>query len=250
MLVSVITPVGPRWNPDWLLAGHAALVQGNATSVEHLVVCDGADPDAVAEVLPRAQVLGGLDSHGPARARNLGLSLASGDWVYSLDADDLPEPGGVDGLLAAATASPGRGWAAGPSVDVAEDGITITYTPDPALTPWSEAIPLNGFLETADATGTYPVLCSGATLLRRTLAQSLGGWDARLNRVSEDVALVAAISAVSEGGWMDQPVLRYRKHSSSLTAQAEDPGLESIARDWVRERAARAASTHLAKPVR
>jgi cellulose synthase/poly-beta-1,6-N-acetylglucosamine synthase-like glycosyltransferase len=54
----------------------------------------------------------------PGEARNAGCEATTGDWVVFLDADAVPEPGWLDGLLAGA----------GPDVDAVAGGV-VNGTP-------------------------------------------------------------------------------------------------------------------------
>lgn len=236
--VSVVTPVGPRWRPEFL-ARAAEVLRCNASVGEWLVVCDGSAPDevrAAAGTDHRVRVLGGPDNHGSAHARNLGLAAAGAEWVYALDADDVPLTSGVDALLGAAREQ-GAVWSAGLGYDVAADGETVLYRPPAELAPFTTVIPRGGFLAQADRTGVYPVLCSGATLLTTSVARAAGGWDEALRTVSEDVSLIAWVSERNEGAWCDQYVMAYRKHPASLTAGVRDEATERTAWQRVRDRA-------------
>lgn len=240
--VSVVTPVGPRWNPAYLAAAGQVLHR-NDSVVQWLVVCDGSDPAEVRAVVEnenfdeeRVNVLGWASNRGTAQARNAGLAAASAEWVYALDADDVPLPFGVDALVAAARKRD-TVWAAGLGMDVDAGGESVVYKPPPELAPFRTVIPVGGFLAQADRTGVYPVLCSGATILRTEIARAAGGWDEELRVVSEDVALVAWVSERYEGAWCDDYVLGYRKHPDSQTAGQRDPEVEAAAARRVRERA-------------
>jgi glycosyltransferase involved in cell wall biosynthesis len=236
-LVTVITPAGPRWNPDHLLAAGRSLLT-SVVSLEWLVVCDGADPQDVERTvaavgLPNFRVLGSTANRGTAAARNTALTVARGRWTYAFDADDL-SLGAINRLLSAAIAT-NTLWAAGRAYDVDETGSNIIYIPDIALSPFTTTIPVNAFLTTADATGIYPFLCSGATIIDTALARALGGWNETLRDVSEDVALIAKLSATAAGGWVDDGfVLAYRKHGASTTAQVRDKSVQNSAWDIVR----------------
>lgn len=241
--VTVITPVGPQWNANHMKAAAGSLA-GTAATFEWLIVCDGADPAEVRHAVgtsPHIRVLGSIVNHGTASARNAGLAAATGTWTYAFDADDI-SLGGIDKLLATATAA-GAVWAAGRGYDTDETGEHITYVPAPSAAPFTGTVPANGFLDVADTTGTYPFLCSGATIIRTDVARALGGWSEELRDVSEDVALIAKLSARYIGGWVDDGfVLAYRKHPASTTARPRDDLAQACAWARVRQGAAETRS--------
>jgi succinoglycan biosynthesis protein ExoO len=74
-----------------------------------LLVIDDASQDGTAEVIDRAYRKSGrlrllrLDRNcGPARARNVGIAAARGEWIALLDADDAWRPHRLERLLAKA----------------------------------------------------------------------------------------------------------------------------------------------------
>lgn len=236
--VSVITPVGPRWQPGFLTKAAEVLVRNSAVA-EWIVVCDGSDPDHVRAVLgddERVRVLGGTQNRGTPDARNIGLAASSTPWIYALDADDVPLDSGVDALLAAAVKRD-TVWAAGLGYDVDAAGEQVVYVPSPELAPFTDTIPRGGFLDQFDVTGVYPVLCSGATLISTAVAREAGGWDETLRHGSEDVSLVAWVSERHEAAWCDDYVMAYRKHRDSRTANPRDAATLRASERRVRERA-------------
>ena len=71
------------------------------------------------------------DVRGPGAARNHGLSLAQGDWILFLDADDLMEPMHLSHLLKLAESNPSCGIIAGgwKSFEDGQDGVVKEHHP-------------------------------------------------------------------------------------------------------------------------
>lgn len=108
----------PRFSiiiPAWQALEHidgsieSALDQGGP-EIEVIVV-DDASPDGTAARVarwmarePRLRLLRARENGGPARARNLGLDAARGDWVALLDSDDGFRPGRLARLASSAEA--------------------------------------------------------------------------------------------------------------------------------------------------
>lgn len=74
-----------------------------------LIIVDDCSPDDTAAVAiaaaggdPRIRLVKAAQNGGVARARNLGNSHATGDWIAVLDSDDAFEPTRLEALLAAA----------------------------------------------------------------------------------------------------------------------------------------------------
>lgn len=232
-LVTVITPVGPSWNSDFLADARDSL-KTNETPFQWILSLDGANPKEVRKVVgDEAIVIGDEQNFGVAQARNKALKLVETEYVYAFDADDYSLQG-IDKLLAVIPEHGDGVWAAGKAYDVDSDGKNIIYVPNSNLAPFSSIIPINGFVETADITGVYPFLCSGATLVSTKVVKQFGGWDEQLKDVSEDVMLFAKISATHVGAWQEDFVLAYRKHEASITAQPSDKTKQTFAHAKVR----------------
>lgn len=105
--VSVITPT--RLLPDrlgMLVELNQSLTE-NRCNVEHVIVVDGNSADNIPkELAGRATVLATKRQIGQSAARNLGLVVASGDWITSADDDDWLYPQSLDKDWEQSTLSP------------------------------------------------------------------------------------------------------------------------------------------------
>lgn len=118
-LVSVVTATWGRH--DLLLTRTTPSVQAQVyPDVEHVIVSDGPDEDLrdfLGKVKARHPVrYAELDAHDPEphygwRARNLGLTMAEGEYVTYVDDDDALRPGHCALMAAALDADPGAGFA-------------------------------------------------------------------------------------------------------------------------------------------
>lgn len=245
MLVSVITPVGPKWNLQYLQEAAESL-KSSGLPYEWILSADGTNVEELAETameisgirdessrnLIKVKVVGSEQNQGIAYARNIALQDVQGEWIYALDADDI-SLAGINKLYNVAHKEK-TVWAAGLAYDVDSIGENILYTPKHSLAPFDKTIPVNGFIDIADETGVYPFLCSGATLLDTEEVKRFGGWDEALMNTSEDVSLLARISAAHVGAWTEQKVLAYRKHESSITYDSKPLRVELAAWNHVR----------------
>jgi glycosyltransferase involved in cell wall biosynthesis len=156
---------------------------------------------------------------GMSRSRNRGASLASGEFITFLDADDvwpsskLAEQVSVMDTVPAASMTYGRGlawysWM--PRARQDDHGWTLGVTPD-SLVP-----PPTLFCMLLENKAQTPM--SGNALLRRAAFDAVGGYEDAFTGMYEDAALFAKIhlrysTYVSGRTW-----LKYRQHVDSETA--------------------------------
>jgi glycosyltransferase involved in cell wall biosynthesis len=104
--VSAIIPV---FNGERYLAQAIASVQTQGPVVAQLIVVDDGSTDqsgALASLLAPDAILVRQSNLGPGAARNAGASLARGDYLAFLDADDVWMPGKLAAQVAALDADP------------------------------------------------------------------------------------------------------------------------------------------------
>ncbi len=175
---------------------------------------------------------------GPGVARTMALSHADGEYVKTLDADDLLPPGALARDLAALEADPALGWATSRALDLLPDGSTAGFPGDPDHGPIERGAVLDHWKANDYRAQVHP-----ATLLvRRELLLALGGWMAL--PASEDTGLLLALNCVSRGWFSEEVGLLYRKWEGQVTGQAAhaDPA-EREARMAVVEARARALAS-------
>lgn len=161
---------------------------------------------------------------GRADAANVGLLVASGEFVYFLDDDDEVLPGGIAALIAALRAGRGAGLAHGRSEVVDESGKLLHYYGSPFQRDKRLACGFFAF---------------GAFVMSRELVARGARLDPNLELL-EDLEFFAQLSELTEFAYLDQPVHRY--WSSAGTSGAglganEDPrkigrALDYIQRKW------------------
>jgi glycosyltransferase involved in cell wall biosynthesis len=236
MRISLICPVYDT--PPELLraAAHSVLAAsptafGAAASegIAQLILVDDASPSAatraalaqLAESDRRVLLLRSPRNRGPASARNLGLSVAIGEWVGFLDADDLWLPGQMERLRGVAAAHPDAGWIASGHSWLNPDG---GLEPAPCLPAATGAELGPGLRRHAGPPLTRLMLGNfwihlGAMLARRALVQRIGGFTEGLV-YGEDLNLMARLSTLTPLHYLEAPGYAWRRGRPSLTSSA------------------------------
>lgn len=196
----------------------SALSQTVAPS-EVIVVDDGSEDDsaAIAESFGYPVRCARRGHAGQAAARNHGVSIASGDFIAFLDADDITVPHRIERQLAC--------FQARPELDFC-DAYTQNF--------WSPEIPVADRQMAPQERFTHgaapkPRLIM-TWLLRRRLFQQLGGFDGQ-RRFGEDTAWrdrVDDAHVVAEA--VDEILALRRLHQNNLTRRHYDQYLREIVR--------------------
>jgi hypothetical protein len=228
MRISLICPVFDT-PPELLRAAAQSVLSSPHDGIAQLILVDDASPSAatqaaltrLAESDRRVLLLRSPRNRGPASARNLGLSVAIGDWVGFLDADDLWLPGQLDRLRGVAAAHPDAGWIASAHALLNLDGSLEPAPPLPAA-PGAELGP--GLRRHAGPPLTRLMLGNfwihlGAMLARRALVQRIGGFTEGLV-YGEDQNLMARLSTLTPLHYLEAPGYAWRRGRPSLTSSA------------------------------
>lgn len=209
--VSIIVPVfrGAHYLPKAL----CSVLAQTHRDFEVLVVDDGSPEDVRSAVEPflghegirfLAQANGGVSA-----ARNFGLRHARGSYVAFLDHDDEWHPTKLEMQLAALTARPAAALCHSEVRYVDAAGVLLSS---------HSAIAENvqGICLARMMLGN-PIVTS-SVLVRADVARDLGGFDVGLH-FAEDYDLWLRVARRWELVYVDQPLVDYRVHSSSATAQ-------------------------------
>ncbi|WP_191964738.1 glycosyltransferase family A protein [Synechococcus sp. RSCCF101] len=211
-VMSVVMPFrnARRWLPRTLVA-----LAGERSTPFELVAIDDGSSDGSAELVQRLthswgpgrvqiHATGGI---GVSSARNLGVNRARSPLIAFLDADDPPLPGRLAQPLARLEQESGLAQVLGGWRRIDERGRVIN-----AVRPWQEGA---GF-SLLQVYGLKAVLPSAWTI-RRTVFESVGGFDQRL-RHAEDVDLLLRLAAQRHGGaWIEELLVDYRQHPGGAT---------------------------------
>lgn len=210
--VTVVVPTHNR--RTWLNLTLDCVVAQRDVSFECVVVDDGSTDGTAESVAARGddrlRLVRCEVAHGVARARNLGIEAAEGDWVAFLDDDDLWAPDKLSAQLSAA--GPDIGWSYVGAVAVdASLRVVANY---PGTSP--EVVRANLGVRNEVPAGSSNVIVRAAVLAE------VGGFDPTLHAV-EDWDLWLRIGRVAAPAWVDRPLLAYRLHRGNRSLDV--PGL-------------------------
>jgi glycosyltransferase involved in cell wall biosynthesis len=183
--------------------------------VEVVVVDDGSTDATTRDILEtagrhaRVRVLR-KENGGPARARNVGVEQARGEYILPLDADDRVEPSFVERTLPVLESNP----------DV---GVVHTWV---GLFGRHHGTWKTGPLALPDILTRCTIHVS--SLFRRRLWSDVGGWDPQFVETMEDWDFW--LSAV-EHGWtgrcVPEVLTYYRRLASGREVRARTPGVKA-----------------------
>lgn len=222
--VSVICPF---LNAETLMAESLDSVLSQDFDDFELILVDDGSQDASAAIaagyvdrLPgRARLLSHPDgaNRGISASRNLGLSVASGEYIAFIDADDVWLPGKLREQVALLDANPSAAMACGvvtywASWDGGMDEVIRTGGTMPPIAPAGVPVPL-----------LYPVGEGGApspseVLLRSDAVRSVGGCEDAFRDMYEDQVLFTKLMLAFPTCFSDRHWLLYRVRDDGCTA--------------------------------
>ena len=216
-LVSVITPVFGR-GVEHLGDAYESLARQDLPAgwEWQWVVQEDGETGEIEARLPRdGRISSGYGRRGgPGVARTLALARAEGSLVKVLDADDLLTAGALRRDLDVLTRYPDIGWTTSRALDLLSDGTTVGFAGEPAAGPLERTMVFDHWLTHDHRAPVHPAtLC-----IRRELLLALGGWMAL--PASEDTGLLMAASVLSDGYFIAEPGLLYRKWPGQATSLA------------------------------
>jgi glycosyltransferase involved in cell wall biosynthesis len=221
MVDPTVSIVIPCYNAEpYIAATIRSVLAQDLPAMEIIVVDDGSSDrslDVVREQFPAVRVVAQANQ-GVAAARNHGLSLARGEWVAFVDADDIWLPGKLKAQFDEMAATPGcrmsyTAWQVWPSVAPEPDAGYLAQLAELAgdSNRWSGA---TGWI--------YPqllldcVVWTSTVLAQRSLFAEIGDFDTTL-RLGEDYDLWLRASRVTPIQRVAHPYALYRTHPSSIT---------------------------------
>lgn len=202
-----VSVVIPTYNCAQYLPDAIASILAQTRPVDEIIVINDGSTDATEEVIaPYRECIVYLEqpNAGQAAARNRGLDMATGDWVAFLDADDVWLPTKIDRQLDG-LANPGQHICGHTAFSVFGE-CTDPVVRRPAAT-------LNRY--DVESLLTRLFVLPSTVLVRGGLPTRFRPWA----RTSEDAIYFAELATLGRFAYLDEPLVRYRKHASSVTTR-------------------------------
>lgn len=228
MKTGIISIIMPVYNGEKYLAQAIASVLAQSYPHWELLVVDDGSVDGTAVIVrqfsdPRIRYHY-QENRGQATALNTGLSLAQGEFVTTLDADDWYPPDSLQARIQVLTADPGCAVAYG-------DGSYCYESGEPFLR-FTEQMPAGVTGDVYDTLITSPFYGTGATVLIRR--QVLRDHDIRYDDTivwCQDWDFYVRLAAVASFGFTPANTIFYRMHGEGMTmAMPHGRRLESFIR--------------------
>jgi hypothetical protein len=141
------------------------------------------------------------------------LSRAEGEIIKNLDADDMLTPGALAREIRALLNYPDIGWTTARVLDLLPDGSTTGFEFDPPEGRLQRGVVFRHWRSHNYRAQVHPTTLS----IRRELVIALGGWMAL--PASCDTGLLMAADAISDGYFISDAGLLYRKWSGQATSE-------------------------------
>lgn len=223
-VLSVLTALGPDVADHVAETAESVVAQRLPRGVDlEWIVCVDGPRGAVDLDLPddpRIQVVHAGRPGGPGLCRNVAATHSTGSVLRNLDADDVLLPGALAADVHTLS-DPRYGWCTSEALDLFPDGTTRAF----ASGRGDRDILRGEIVEQWRRSETLDVHVS-TLAVRRRLFWAAGGYTA-LPR-SEDVALLARLSAQSVGRHRAEPGLLYRKWPGQITAVDRDESNRTV----------------------
>lgn len=205
--VSVVVPA--YGHADYILASLESVLSQPAPPREVIVIDDSSPDDTAVRIEPLVRA-GRIryvrqPNAGMSAARNAGAKLATSEYLYFLDDDDLLFPDGLSWMIDELERHPDAAMAYGDSVNFSD---ALPEKPDA----WGEVqdadrVPFMVFNQLGSP---------GQVLIRRSAFEVVGGFDAEIWG-TDDWDLWLRLLERFPARWARRPVVAYRQHAQNAS---------------------------------
>jgi glycosyltransferase involved in cell wall biosynthesis len=198
----------PAYNAEAFLGETLDSVLRQTLQPAKVIVVDDGSHDGTASVARRfggRVALVSQQNRGVAEARNVGAAHAGTEWLAFLDADDVWLPGKLERQASLAKSGRQAVFCAIQTMD--REGRPLPFRSGPvdlglaALLRHSEGIPQGS---------------SSTLVVRRDLFDAVGRYDSRLATMA-DWDLMLRLRLAGPFGYVDEPLVLYRRHGSNMS---------------------------------
>jgi glycosyltransferase involved in cell wall biosynthesis len=215
----------PNYNNGATLARAIDSILAQAYPAHEIIVIDDGSNDnsrAVAESYGEAVIYHHQTNAGVSVARNHGVSMATGDWLTFLDADDIYLPERLQAHADLLSREPGLDFLFGEQEERTPEGkpVRLTFHRSPAFGRFARLHPADADAVLHQADFEYMVGCGGLTELRtlsvpRASFVKMGGF-ANGMRIGEDVHFLFRLCARSAtAGFVPRALTAYYLYEGS-----------------------------------
>lgn len=229
-LVSIVIP---SYNAArWLEATLETALSQTHSPCEVIVVDDGSTDDSLLiaqRFRSRGVIVLSQQNGGASAARNRALSIARGEYVQFLDADDLLAPDKIERQLAVLRAH-GDGFVASSEwVRFTDELPPGPLTPQPT---WRDMSAIDFLVMCAMEELMFPPI---AWLIPKALCERAGGWDEQIS-LNDDGEYMSRVLAASDGIVFASGARAYYRsgNPASYASQRSSRAAESELRAWDR----------------
>lgn len=207
-----ISVILPTFNRADLIAETLDSLLVQTRPVDQILVVDDGSTDGVKDVILRYAdrvTYVRQDNGGKSRALNYGMTLATGDYIWICDDDDLLEPDACERLAGALDADPSLGFCAGRHEDFTVDTRTGTRT-----------IKAPGYWLPSQPDEIFPDLLDGChifqpgMIVRRSVYDAVGAFNPAFIR-SQDYEMLLRIARKTRGLLWPERVYLHREHKGA-----------------------------------
>lgn len=220
--VSVVIPVynGARFIAETLKSVLAQTVPPK----EVIVVNDGSTDNtlSVVEKFRDAVTVISIQNGGASAARNLGASMAKGNWLAFCDADDLWLPTKLKKQLRLTNDAPDIHCVLTDYADITSGAVSerthFSWAPKDFWVPEHHSA---GFVVRQSITGkltTFQPGITSAPIVKKCFFQQAGGFDVKATNWADDTCFHFRCLSVVPFGVVPEVLMHYRRHPDSLSA--------------------------------
>lgn len=208
----VVSVIIPCYNAEnYIAATLHSITEQSYAAVEIIVVDDGSKDNSAKIVA----AIAGSDSRitlvskpntGVANSRNVGIGLATGEYIAFLDADDLFKPDNLAAKVAYLQQHPTIGLVHSAEERFqSETGATVAVITGRG----GQVLPL------LLAMSTNVIHSPSSVVVRKSLLDEVGHFDTNLS-TSADWQMWVRLAKRTAFGYLDQALVRYRIHSQQM----------------------------------
>lgn len=211
-MTSQVSVILPTFNRADLIAETLDSLLVQTRPVNQILVVDDGSTDGVKDVVLRYAdkvTYVRQENGGKSRALNFGMTLATGDYIWICDDDDLLEPDACERLAGALDEDPLIGFCAGRHDDFTVDPLT-----------GEQRIKAPGYWLASKPEEIFPDLLDGChifqpgMIVRRSVYAAVGEFNPDFIR-SQDYEMLLRIARNSRGRLCPERVCLHREHSGA-----------------------------------